>query len=105
MKKEEELRETSYKQDLKVGDLATIDLSNCANDSTNGKFVFYNEDFKEHDIVVVEKKYSWGFNYLGNYYPDRFKVRNTQNGRTFVITWEKLQPIDEIVQGDYIYEV
>ena len=92
--------------ELEPGDIACVNFEKGHNEGTKFYCCSWCDGFKDQDIVVVEKVYEpvAGLDTL-RYDPLRYKVRNTQNGYTFVITYDKLEVIDGVSVDEEVYDL
>lgn len=91
---------------LEPGDLATIERYYSYELGNQCPHPTLQDDFRVNDIVVILKKF-YRETYLYSTqtkHPLRYEVLNTSNGKTFVITHDKLEYVDGVsVNGD-VYE-
>ena len=88
---------------MELGDLAIIrPWFEWFNEGT--KDAFEQDDFNCGDIVIVleSRDFQWGKDDL---HPPMYRVGNLQTGKTFWITYEKLEKITEVHTREWEHEV
>ena len=89
---------------MEKGDLAEVVQGLNEGTSHIFKYLTYlNEEVSYGDIVVILKPIPGKLNLnTMEYTPPLYKVRNTQNDKTFFITHDKLEPVTEMGTKDWI---
>ena len=85
------------------GDLARIREYKYDENSGSLPRYYYKCPFMSGDVVVVLKEIDWDITNSWHVLPTRYKVRNTENDKVFIITADKLEHITEVVTEEDTY--